>query len=89
MVLSGLCSLTGDSATCPLGGAAVVDWERSCEVSVSGSSSFPPGCGVEGQNKRKGLVETAEPRVWYTLGTQYTALCYCRGYVEALDGVTA
>lgn len=39
-----------------------------------------------GEIRMKELLESAEPRVWYTAGTHLIALCYCRGYVEVLDG---
>lgn len=37
----------------------------------------------------KEMVESAEPRVCYTLGFPFTASCYCGGCVEALDRVTS
>lgn len=42
-----------------------------------------------GESKMKEMVESAEPRVCYTLGIPLTASCYCRGCVEALDGITS
>ena len=39
-----------------------------------------------GEIRMKELLESAEPRVLYTAGTHLIALCYCRGYVEVLDG---